>query len=102
MIDEAQEALERVGIRPGDVVTSNASSRLALWASLDTSCTGELRFVASEWVRPGELALVLGVALSHDDDSEARPAALLLVLSERQAMGWTTELTAYEAFTWWR
>ncbi len=99
MIDEA---LERVGIRPGDVVTSNASSRLPLWASLDIASATPMRFVASEWVRPGELAFVLGVALAHNDYSGAQPAVLLLVLSERQAMGWTSELATYEVLPWRR
>lgn len=100
MTDEAREALERTGLRPGDVVTSNASSALPLWPTLSTIGTSYRVILPSSWCLPGDAALVLSVALSYSDDSEARPAALLLVMGDTECIGWTTELTSYESFGW--
>lgn len=99
-MDEAREALERVNLRPGEVVTSNASSALPLWPTLDTVNSSYRTLLPSSWYLPGRLAVVLSVALSYSDDSEARPAAFLLVMGDTECIGWTTELTSYESLGW--
>lgn len=99
MSDEALERLRGVGLRPGDVVTSNASSGLPMYRDRDRREPWTPDQLPFAWFPCGGLGLVLAVGMSHHPAAEARPAALLLALSMEPAhvMGWTTEVEAYEA-----
>ena len=104
VIDEAREVLERVGTVPGDVVTSNASSGLPLYRDKDRWEPWTIDQLPFAWFPPGGLGLVLAIALSYEDDGEARPALMLMAraMSGDHVVGWTTELDSYEALTGWR
>jgi hypothetical protein len=101
---EAHEALERVGIRPGDAVTSNASSGLPLFRDKDRWGPLTIDQLPFAWFPPGGLGLVLAVALSHADDCEARPALMLMAraVGGDHVVGWTTETWSFESLTGWR